>query len=380
LHQPFARGLREASLVFRQQPDGDAGDTPGVAAAPVALAGAIVPGVDRLIVTLSAQADVFGVGTIVIVGSMLVAPSWVISCWIVPGGGFAGIAGVESGKAAPLVGGPPGVELHTVVDELPTGDTGDMVPVVLPTIGVGMVPNGADDIVAIDDIVVVDGVIVAALPAVDGETVFGMVDGVGTGVAVVEGGGAAIADDVTGTVEPGKSDMNDDAGCADSSNGAVVLAVAGVEEIAGTADAVGAADVGVTVAPPTADMDATGTAAVPGVICPDGVEQVTTVPGVVGSEASGTGANVVTGVPGCVAAENGLGPLSGDVTIAPGVDERPMAVLPMVETCAGQAVHPASMVANVKSKRRISIPSASSWPTALHAPRPCCLPPGSPSD
>jgi hypothetical protein len=69
--------LREGlgRLVSSQQPDGDAGDTPGVAAAPVALAGAIVPGVDRLMVTLSAQADVFGVGMIVIVASMLVAPS-----------------------------------------------------------------------------------------------------------------------------------------------------------------------------------------------------------------------------------------------------------------------------------------------------------------
>ncbi len=58
-----------------QQPDGDAGDTPGVAAAPVALAGAIVPGVARFIVKLSAQAGVFGVGTTVIVGSMLVPAS-----------------------------------------------------------------------------------------------------------------------------------------------------------------------------------------------------------------------------------------------------------------------------------------------------------------
>ena len=48
------------------------GDTPGVAAAPVALAGAIVPGVVRFIVMLSAQADVFGVGITAIVGSMLV--------------------------------------------------------------------------------------------------------------------------------------------------------------------------------------------------------------------------------------------------------------------------------------------------------------------
>jgi hypothetical protein len=361
----FARGLGQAS--FRQQPGGDAGDTPGVAAAPVALAGAIVPGVDRLMVMLSAQADVFGVGMIVIVGSMLVAPSWVTSCWIVPGGGLAGMAGVESGKAAPLVGGPPGVELHTVVEELPTGDTGDMVPVVLPAIGVGMVPNRVDDIVV--------GVVVAVLPGVDVETVPGMVDGVGRGVAVVEGGGAAIVDDVTGTVEPGKSDKNDEAGCADSKSGAVV-----VEEVAVTAGIVGTADAGVAAAPPSADKEVTDTAGVPGVICPDGVEQVTTVPGVVGSEASGTGANVVTGVPGCVVAENGLGPLSGDVTIVPGVDERPMAVVPMVETCARQAVDPASMAAIVNSKRRISIPSAPNWLSALHLPRPCCLPPGSPSD
>ena len=230
--------MREFS---RQQPDGDAGDTPGVAAAPVALAGAIVPGVDRLIVTLSAQADVFGVGTIVIVGSMLVSPSWVISCWIVPGGGFAGIAGVESCKAAPLVGGPPGVELHTVVDELPTGDTGDMVPVVLPTIGVGIVPNAVAGIIAVDDIDVVDGVIIAGLPGMAVETVPGTVDGVGTGVALTAGGGAAVADDDTGIVEPGKSVINDVAGVADSMSGAVVV---DAEEVAGTANIVGAADIG----------------------------------------------------------------------------------------------------------------------------------------
>jgi hypothetical protein len=51
------------------------GDTPGVAAAPVALAGAIVLGVDKPIVMLSAQADVFGVGTTAVVGSMLVPPN-----------------------------------------------------------------------------------------------------------------------------------------------------------------------------------------------------------------------------------------------------------------------------------------------------------------
>lgn len=36
------------------------------------LAGAVMPGVAKLIVTLSAQTDVFGVGTTIIVGSMLV--------------------------------------------------------------------------------------------------------------------------------------------------------------------------------------------------------------------------------------------------------------------------------------------------------------------
>jgi hypothetical protein len=57
-----------------------------------------------------------------------------------------------------------------------------------------------------------------------------------------------------------------------------------------------------------------------------------------------------------------------------------MAVLPMVETCARQVVQLTSMAVIVNSKRRISIPSAPNWLSALHLPRPCCLPPGSPSD
>jgi hypothetical protein len=120
-----------------------------------------------------------------------------------------------------------------VVDELPSGDTGDMVPVVLPRIDVEIVPNGAVGVIATVDAAAVDG--------------------------------------------------------------------------AGTSGAAAA-------------------------ICPVGAAQVTTVPGVVGSEASGTGASVVAGAPGWVAAENGLGPLSGEDSIVPGVDERPMAVVPMVET------------------------------------------------
>jgi hypothetical protein len=83
--------------------------------------------------------------------------------------------------------------------------------------------------------------------------------------------------------------------------------------------------------------------------------QVTTVPGVVGFSASGTGASVVSGVPGSVAAENGLGPFSGDETIAPGIDGIPMAVVPMVETCARLALQITSRIATVSSKRRIVI-------------------------
>ena len=61
--------------VSAQQPDGDTGDTPGVAAAPVALAAGIVPGVARFIVMLSAHAGVFGVGITPVAGSMLVEAS-----------------------------------------------------------------------------------------------------------------------------------------------------------------------------------------------------------------------------------------------------------------------------------------------------------------
>jgi hypothetical protein len=277
----------------RQQPSGD---TPGVVAAPVAFAGVIVPGVARFIVVLSAHADVFGVGITTTVGSMLVVTSCVTSGWMVPGGELAGIAGVDSGKAAPLVGGPPGVELHTVVDELPTGGTGDMVPVVLAPNDVGMVPNGVDDISEVDDVIAV------VPPAMGVETVLlGTVDGVvGTGGTMMDGGGRVgiAGGGAAGMVEPKISVMNDVAGCADSVRyGAIPLPGVDTEE---AADAAGAAETDgiVPIEPPIADMEVTGTAVVAGVICPVGVEQVTTVPGIVGSEASGSGANVVPGVPG----------------------------------------------------------------------------------
>jgi hypothetical protein len=288
--------------VSPQQPDGD--DTPGVAAAPVALAGAIAAGFDRFMVTLSAHAEVFGVGATVIVGSRVVLASPVTAGRIVPNGALLGIAGVESGRAAPLVGGPPGIELHTVVDELPSGDTGTMLPVPLPTIRVGMVPKAVvgivvvDDSVVVEDSVVVDCVVVGVMTAIDVETVPDTVDGVATGVAVMEGGGGAgiAGGGGDGTAEPGMVDMNDVAGCADSVSGAVALAVVEVEPAAIVATV--EIDGVVPVVAPVANVELTGTAGVPGAICPVGVEQVTTVPGVVGSEASGTGASVVSGAPG----------------------------------------------------------------------------------
>jgi hypothetical protein len=326
----------------------------------VALAGAIMPGVDRLIVTLSAHAAVFGVGITAMVGSMLVPPPPVVSGWMVPGGGFAGISGVESGNAAPLVGGPPGVELHTTVDEVPSGTVGEVIPVVLATIGVGMVPNAAG-VVAVDGIVVVP-------PATNCGTVLGIVavDGVGVLVDAEDVGGGARAGAATanvggiGTVEPGMVDRKDVAGWADRKNGvgAAALPVVDPEETGGDADVVGVADAdsAVPAVPPATGIDVTGTTGVPGVISPDGVAQVTTVPGVVGLEASGTGASVVTGAPGWVVAEKGLGPLSGEDWIAAGVDGRPMAVVPMVEICARQAWTPSSRVAVASSRRRIAIP------------------------
>jgi len=167
---------------------------------------------------------------------------------------------VESGNAAPLIGGPPGVELQTVVDELPSGDGGNRVPVALLLMGAEMVPGAAET-------------------------------------------------DIAGPVE------------------LPIGTVAGMPDWS----------------------------------CPDGGAQVTTVPGVVGLEANGTGASVVSGMPGWVVAENGLGPLSGEVTIVPGVDESPMAVVPMVETCARLALQPNSRAATAANNRcRMAMASSGS--------------------
>jgi len=207
-----------ASTAKIQQPSGD---TPGVAAAPVALAGAIVPGVARYIVVLSAHADVFGVGITAAVGSILVSPSTPTTGCMVPGGGAAGICGVESGKAAPLAGGPPGVELQMTVDGLPSGVEGEMLPVVVGTIGVGMVPNDEPGI--IDDIVVADDAGAAGLPGIGVATAPSTIDEVGTGTAVREGdgGGGTAGGGGAGMVESAKTLVADVSGCWENVSGAI---------------------------------------------------------------------------------------------------------------------------------------------------------------
>ena len=198
------------------------------------------------------------------------------------------------------------MELHTVVDGLPSGVVGEMFPVVVRTIGEGMVPSGAAGAMAVGDIIVVDAVM-AVVPDMDVETVPGTVDRTGTGTGVIEdcgGGGATYCG--TGMLEPGKTVAADVSGCWENVSGGIT--------IGGSADVVGAVETDgvVPIVAPVAKVEGAAdimvAAGVPGVICPVGVEQVTTVPGTVGSEASGTGANVVSGVPGCTVEENGLGP------------------------------------------------------------------------
>ena len=70
-----------------------------------------------------------------------------------------------------------------VVEALPSGDIGDMVPVVLPAIDVEMVPSGDSDAI------MVDGIAIAMPPAMDVETVLVAVDSVGIGATVTEGAG-----------------------------------------------------------------------------------------------------------------------------------------------------------------------------------------------
>jgi hypothetical protein len=194
-----------------------------------------------------------------------------------------------------------------VTVELPRRVIGAMVPVVLPLIDVEVVADGPNGIGAIVLVLAVGATLVPGATMVPGATT--MVPG-GTmipGGTIVPGGTMVPC----GTIVPG-----------------------------GAANVDGLVGVGLAV---------TGADEVVCVVCADTGEQLTLVPGVVGSEANGTGASVVSGLPGSVAAENGPGPLSGDVSIAPGVVGSPMAVVPMVETFARPALQPNSRAAAMNS-------------------------------
>jgi hypothetical protein len=184
----------------------------------------------------------------------------------------------------------------------------------------------------------------------------GPIDGTGTGTGLMEGDGRAgnVGGCGIGTAVRGATVMADVSGCWDHVNGAT--GIGGVDDVVGAAETDGIVPIVVPIAGMEGVEEKTFPAGVPGVICPVGVAQVRMVPGIVGSDASGTGANVVSGTPGWVVAENGLGPVSGEVTIAAGVEGRPMAVVPMVETCARLALQ-ANRRAAAK-KRSIAIASS----------------------
>ncbi|MGX1320035.1 hypothetical protein AB7M17_003488 [Bradyrhizobium sp. USDA 377] len=157
-----------AARLHLQQPGGKIGDTPGVGAAPVALAGVTVAGDARFIDTPSAQTDVLGLGATAAFGSMPVPPASVVTCGIVPGEGPAGTSAIESGKDAALGNIPPGVELHAVLAAVPTGAAAGTVPIELV-------------------ICPITGAIVAALPD-GGNPVLDTVGVAGTGVGDADGG------------------------------------------------------------------------------------------------------------------------------------------------------------------------------------------------
>ena len=76
-----------------------------------------------------------------------------------------------------------------MVEELPSGAVAEMFPIVVITIGVGMVPNAAAGAIAVGEIVGANAVIVAVALGMDVGRVLMTVDGAGTGTAVTEGDG-----------------------------------------------------------------------------------------------------------------------------------------------------------------------------------------------
>ena len=146
-----------------------------------------------------------------------------------------------------------------MVDELPSGDKGDIVPVMLPAIDVGMVPSGVDGIVVVDDI------IVAVVPGMDGETVTGTVDATGADTGAIEGNGrGGTAEAGTGMVEPGKTLKADVSGCWENVNGAIVIG--GSADVVGATKADGVVPIVVPVAGVEGAVEITVVVRVPGVI------------------------------------------------------------------------------------------------------------------
>jgi hypothetical protein len=216
---------------------------------------------------------------------------------MVPRAGAGGISGVEAGKAAALVSVLPGADVQELPGvELPSALAGATVPVVLPVIVPTMV----------------------------------------TGMAAGKVGGRLVT--VIGVASP---DMP------------VIVPIAPIVLIVPIA-AVGLAETLLLVAV-TLSTDGESSTAVGA--------QFTLVPGSVGSSANGGEASVVAGAPGMVAAENrlvnGLGPASGDDTIAPGVVGIAMAVVPMVETCARQPLPLSRRTAVAQMSVRIQDPTRS---------------------
>src|SRR6185369_6143810 len=119
-HPPIRTRCDESPVAASSQhPGGKIGDTPGVGAAPEALAGNTVAGAARFIETPSAQAVLFGLGMTAAFGSMPVPPAALVSARIVPGARLDGTCGIESGRDAALIASPPGVELHATVVPVP---------------------------------------------------------------------------------------------------------------------------------------------------------------------------------------------------------------------------------------------------------------------
>jgi hypothetical protein len=247
---------------------------------------------------------------------------------------------------APLIEEVAVVETHPLADgELPSGVNGAIMPVVLALSEAEGVAGGASGNAVVRLVFATAGAVTGAV----GTEIEDPVTGGGTGI------GGAVTSPRTVAEIGGVT--------------AVVLPVADIEV------APGAVMAGVAIVP-IADVEVTATGAVVGTIVVVGAgngEQLTLVPAMVGSSASGSGARVVTGAPGWVAAENGLGPVSGDDTIAPGVDGIPMAVVPMVETCATQLLLASSNAVIAYRKRRMeSVPASWSVQPAAFAERPCC--------